>query len=77
MAATSRTNDSAIGNVAPTYAHYDKFIEPDDDIELQAASLKWYNLARGESPIPPEICLLRSFLEEESSKGLSNNFGDR
>ncbi len=77
MAATSRTNDIAIGNVAPTYAHYDKFIEPDDDIELQGVSLKWYNLARGESPIPPEICLLaRSFLEEESSKGLSNNFGD-
>jgi hypothetical protein len=70
-------NDIAIENVAPDYAHYDKFIEPDDNIELKGVSLKWYNLAASETPIPPEIRLLaRSFLEKESAAGLLKNFGN-
>ncbi len=66
MTVTTRTVDIAIDNVAPDYEHYDKFIEPDDNIELNGASLKWYNLAAGETPIPTGIRLLaRSSLEKE------------
>ncbi len=71
MTATSRTNDIAIETVAPDYVHHDKFIEPDNNIELSGATLKWYNLAAGETPIPTEIRLLaRSFLEKETTGGL-------
>ena len=67
----------AMGNVAPNYVHYDKFIEPEDTIELTGASLKWYNLARREAPIASDIRLLaRSFLEREFTAGLLKDLGD-
>ena len=58
MTAASRTSARATGNVAPSYVHYDKFVEPADRIDLSGASLKWYDLARRETPIPSEIRLL-------------------
>lgn len=71
MTSASRTNDIAIETVALDYMHYDKFIESDDNIELKGVSLKWYNLAAGETSIPTETRLLaRSFLERETTDGL-------
>jgi hypothetical protein len=76
MTAASRTSARATGNVAPSYVHYDKFVEPADRIELSGASLKWYDLARRETPIPSEIRLLaRAYLERESAAGRLRDLG--
>ena len=76
MIATTTTDDLAVENVAPAYTHYDKLIEPEDNIEVRGSSLKWYNVARAESPIPSEVRLLaRSFLERESA-ALSERSGE-
>jgi hypothetical protein len=76
MTAASRTNARTTGNVAPSYVHYDKFIEPADRIELSGGSLKWYDLARRETPIPSEIRLLaRAYLERESAAGRLQDLG--
>lgn len=68
---------AASGNVSPDYVHYDKFIEPDDNIELKGTTLKWYNLARADDPVPNEINVLAcAFLERESAAGNLENLGD-
>lgn len=54
-----------------SYQHYDKFVEPDNQIVLQNSVLKWYNIAKKDEPVPAEINdLARNFLEKESSQDL-------
>ena len=41
---------SDVGNHAADYVHRDKFVEPGEPIRLTNAVLKWYDLARPETP---------------------------
>jgi hypothetical protein len=76
MTIADKSNVSTIASVAPSYAHYDKFIDPNDTLVLQGATLKWYNLAHRETPIPPEIHqLAHSFLTREAQSGLITDIG--
>lgn len=64
-------------NVAPDYVHFDKFIEPDENLELTGTRLKWHNLAREDEPILGEIRdLARAFLERESTAGRLDQLGE-
>ena len=73
---TSSTT-TAIQKAAPEYAHYDKFIEPDDIFKLQNSKLKWYNIAKTDEPIPRKIYdLARAFLEKESDAGNFKDLGE-
>lgn len=68
---------TAIQSVANDYQHYDKFVEPDEQIELQNSRLKWYNIAKADEPVLPEIRdLARFFLETESARGNLQDFGE-
>ena len=59
------------------YGHYDKFVEPDKNIEIAGSTLKWYNLAKTDEPVPDEIRdLARSFLENEAKEGNIEHFGE-
>jgi hypothetical protein len=63
---TPASSLAAIGNPAADYVHRDKFAEPGDPIALPSAVLKWYDLARPETPVAPDIRnLARAFLERE------------
>ena len=63
---TPASSLAAIGNPAADYVHRDKFAEPGDPIRLPSAVLKWYDLARPETPVAPEVrSLARAFLERE------------
>jgi hypothetical protein len=60
------SNLAAIGNHAAEYVHRDKLVEPGEAIRLPSAVLKWYDLARPETPVSPEVrSLARAFLERE------------
>ena len=71
------TSKAILQNAAPDFsAHYDKFIEPDEDILFENTTLKWYNLAKRDEPVPDEIrALARDFLERESKTGNLKDFG--
>jgi hypothetical protein len=57
---------AAIGNHAADYVHRDKFVEPGEPIRLPSAVLKWYDLARPETPVAPDVrSLARAFVERE------------
>ena len=57
---------AAIGNHAVDYVHRDKFVEPGEPIRLPSAVLKWYDLARPETPVAPDVrSLARAFVERE------------
>lgn len=59
------------------YTHYDKFVEPDKNIEIAGSTLKWYNLAKTDEPVSAEIHdLARSFLENEANEGNIEHFGE-
>lgn len=59
-------NLAALGNPAADYVHRDKFAEPGELIWLPSAVLKWYDLARPETPVLPEVRnLARAFLKRE------------
>jgi hypothetical protein len=63
---TPATNLAAVGNHSADYVHRDKFAEPGEAIRLPSAILKWYDLARPETPVAPEVRnLARAFLERE------------
>lgn len=52
-------------SVSPSYAHFDKFIEPGENLELSNATLKWHNLAPADEPVPAEMYeLARAFLKK-------------
>jgi len=77
MTATSTTIEKAAENVAPNYVHHDKFVDPDENILFQNSSLKWYNLATTDDPVPVYIRdLARSFLETESAAGELETLGE-
>lgn len=70
---TTKTIQSA----ANDHQHYDKLVEPDEIIKLQSSRLKWYNLAKADEPVLPEIRdLARSFLEKEAADGNLKDFGE-
>jgi len=59
-------NLTTLGNPAADYVHRDKFAEPGAPITLPGAILKWYDLARAETPVDPEVrALARAFVERE------------
>lgn len=63
-------------NDAPDYAHYDKFVEPDENISFENTTLKWYNLAKQNESVPNEISdLAHGFLEREFEAGKLKSFG--
>src|SRR5688572_1275073 len=68
---------TAIQKGVSEYVHYDKFVEPDKNIELLNSTLKWYDIAKPDEPVLPEIKdLARRFLEKESAGGNLNDFGN-
>lgn len=70
------TNKAVLQNAAPDYAHYDKFIEPDENISFENTTLKWYDIAKAGEPVPDEIRdLARAFLKKEFEAGNLKNFG--
>lgn len=70
-------NITATQKAATGYAHYDKFIEPDDTVKLENSMLKWYNLAKPDEPVSREISgLARAFLEKESEAGNLKDLGE-
>jgi hypothetical protein len=59
-------NLTTLGNPAADYIHRDKFLEPGAPITLPGAILKWYDLARAETPVEPDVrALARAFVERE------------
>ena len=79
MAATGlATPDLAtLGNPAASYVHRDKVVEPGEAISLPTAILKWYDLARSETPVEAEVRdLARRFLQRESEAGRLDLGGD-
>ena len=73
MNAASKPKENAISSVSPSYVHYDKFIEPGEDLELSNATLKWHNLAPKDEPVPVEIYdLARAFLKKTEMEELGD-----
>lgn len=71
------TTRTAIQSATLDYAHYDKVFEPDENIRLENSTLKRYNLAKRDEPVPNEICdLARAFLKKESSIENLNDLGN-
>jgi hypothetical protein len=55
---------STATSVSPSYAHFDKFVEPLENLQLSSSTLKWYNLARKDKSVPDEVhALARTFLK--------------
>ncbi len=47
---------STLAGVSPEYRHVEKSIAPGEVLELDGyATLKWYDIAAADSPVPPEI----------------------
>src|SRR5262249_52870232 len=68
---------ATLGNPAASYVHRDKFVEPGETIVLPTAILKWYDLARSETPVEADVrALARRFLERESDAGRLDLGGD-
>jgi hypothetical protein len=65
--------------VAPTYQHRQKFIEPGDALTTSDVYLKWYDIYRQETPIPAQfVHETHSFLRSELDVGtlpLKNELG--
>jgi len=54
----------------PAYRHHPKLVTPQADIELNGARLKWYDLARAETPVPAVIRqMARDYLTAEANAG--------
>jgi hypothetical protein len=61
---------SAIGNVAPTYRHHDRFVTSGAPLILPGAFLKWYELRQVEARIPRDVVAdARSVLTQDVSNG--------
>lgn len=71
------TIKTVLQSVAPEYKHYDKFAEPDEMFGLKNSTLKWYNLAKQNEPVPDEVNkLARTFLTKESESGSLKDLGE-
>jgi len=56
--------------VDPAYRHYPKLVTPQAGIELNGARLKWYDVARAETPAPDNIRrMARDYLTSEAAAG--------
>jgi hypothetical protein len=70
------TIKKALENETRDYKHYDKFVEPDEHIKLGDTTLKWYNLAKADEPVPNDMCdLAHDFLKKEFEAGNLKDFG--
>lgn len=57
--------------------HYDKISEPSGNFALNGTTLKWYNLAKADEPVPEGIAdLATSFLKREDKAGKLTNLGE-
>jgi hypothetical protein len=57
-------------HVDPAYRHHPKQVTPQAALDLRNVRLKWYDLARAETPVPEEIQrLAREYLIAESEAG--------
>jgi hypothetical protein len=66
-----------LGNPDAGYVHRDKFVEPGEAVALPTAILKWYDLARSDTPVEPDVRDLgRRFLEREGDAGRLDLGGD-
>ena len=58
--------------------HRRKYARPGPVLALKGASLKWYEIAPAEAPVPAEIsALARSFLEREAERGAMKVEGEQ
>jgi hypothetical protein len=57
-----------VGNVTPTYRHFEKLIKPAPGIALGDGYLKWYDIARPEAGMPDDVhAMARSYLQDEAT----------
>ena len=64
-------------HVEPAYVHYRKQVTPGPPLHLGSSLLKWYEIARAEAPVAPDIRgLAVDFLERQSAGGLDGLAGD-
>ncbi|MEO7674630.1 MAG: hypothetical protein ABIU09_11205 [Pyrinomonadaceae bacterium] len=77
MTGVSTITNGATANVAREYVHFDKIIDPGENIDLGFTHLKWHNLAPADEPVPGEIYdLARKFLTNEAAAGNPAGLGD-
>jgi len=58
------------GSVPSTYEHFEKEITPAEGIDLGKTWLKWYDIARPDAPIDPDLQdEARAFLQAEAKRG--------
>jgi hypothetical protein len=61
------------GSVPPQYEHYDKEIVPATRLSLPGTVLKWYDIQRGDAPVPADIRrMARLYLVDETESGALN-----
>lgn len=64
-------------SVGAAYIHYDKEIEPKQELSLAGRRLKWYDIFTPGEPVPPAIHLMaRDFLEKRAGAGEFGQLGD-
>ena len=57
--------------------HYDKYSEPGDALSISGSTLKWYDLAKPDEPVPSAIFKLAiSFLRREADAGHLSDLGE-
>lgn len=57
--------------------HYDKNSEPDHGLSIAGSTLKWYNLAKLNEPVPPTVQdLAVSFLRREAGANELDSLGE-
>ncbi|MFL6136665.1 MAG: hypothetical protein ACJ74O_02565 [Frankiaceae bacterium] len=70
MTTTDRAHLAAVRNVPDDYRHYAKLVTPGDDLVLQAAHLKWYEVRRAEAEIDEGVReQARDFVRAENEAG--------
>lgn len=68
--APARETLTGEGSVPESYQHYEKEIIPSDGIDLGNTYLKWYDIARADAPIDPDLQdEARAFLQSEAKRG--------
>jgi hypothetical protein len=71
-------NLEILGNVVPDgYRYYEKLVTPGDDLSVNGAYLKWYDIYPADAPVTPEqIAECRAFIEAEAPNlNLQNELG--
>jgi hypothetical protein len=66
-----------VSQVRTEYQHISKLIEPAPSLDVGGATLKWYDIAPEDAPVPAEIReLARDALQEASSSGALDLAGE-